>query len=227
MRTDDKPLAYRIGNIPFLDTTIFLDSRPLIPRPETEYWVGHAIEEIRGCAKAHPRISVLDLCAGSGCIGVAVLKDISQVSVDFAEIDADHHETIRKNLRENNIKRERARIYGGDLFSEIAKASPQYDFILANPPYIDPDKTYRVQKSVVQYESARALFGGAGGVEYITRIIKESPRYLARAGILYLEHEPEQTKRIHTLAQSLSYTSCETYQDQWQRERYTRLMWAQ
>jgi release factor glutamine methyltransferase len=231
MHTDSEPLAYLIGNIPFLDTTIFLDSHPLIPRPETEYWVEQAITDIRACALAHARISILDLCAGSGCIGVAVLKALEKTMqdarVDFAEINAGHHSTIAKNILRNGIDPSRTRIYGGDIFSEIAKVGTQYDFILANPPYIDPKRIDRVQKSVIDYEPAEALFGGTDGMEYISRIIKEAPNYLASPGVLYIEHEPEQTKAIHTLAQSsllaLPYTSCKTYPDQYKTERYTRL----
>ncbi len=64
-----EPLAYIIGSIPFLNTTIFLDAHPLIPRPETEFWVEKAIAHMNVRAP----LRILDLCAGSGCIGVAVL----------------------------------------------------------------------------------------------------------------------------------------------------------
>lgn len=224
-----EPLAYLIGQIPFLDATIFLDSRPLIPRPETEYWVAHAIAEIRarGVEEQKLPLSVLDLCAGSGCIGVSVLKilvtTMPDAHVDFCEIDVGHHDTITKNLRENNIDPERARIHSGDLLTEVAKAKPKYNFILTNPPYIDPKHIDHVEKSVTGYEPARALFGGTDGMEYIARIIREAPQYLTRPGVLYIEHEPKQKELIHTLAQSLSYTSCDTYKDQWQMDRYTRL----
>jgi release factor glutamine methyltransferase len=98
------PLAYLIGWATVsCGTKIYLDSRPLIPRPETEYWAKFAIDEIQKCK--HPR--VLDLCAGSGCIGVAVLKAVPDSMVDFVEIDESHHETILKNVRENGIDENR------------------------------------------------------------------------------------------------------------------------
>jgi HemK-like putative methylase len=218
-----EPLAYLIGHVPFLETTIFLDSRPLIPRPETEYWVAQAIVETQTQKKP---LSVLDLCAGSGCIGVAVLKGVPMARIDFCEIDAGHRKTIIKNLSANNIDSERAHTYGGDLFTEIAKVDPQYDFILSNPPYIDPARISRVEKSVTEYEPSQSLFGGIDGMEYITRILTETPDYLSKKGILYIEHEPEQRDAIHALAQLLSYASCETYRDQYRIDRYTRLVRA-
>lgn len=228
MHTNDEPVAYRIGYIPFLNTIIFLDSRPLIPRPETEYWVTRAIKDIREYAALKDReLFILDLCAGSGCIGVAILKAIPMARVDFAEINASHHATITKNLRKNKINLSRTCIYGGDLFTDFAKASPQYDFILTNPPYINPQKIHRVQESVLKYEPTEALFGGTDGMDYIARIITEAPRYLAKFGVLYIEHEPEQKRAIHALAQRSGYVSCETRPDQWQTDRYTRLTWAE
>jgi release factor glutamine methyltransferase len=220
----EEPLAYLIGHVPFLDTTIFLDSKPLIPRPETEYWVEKAIGEIKSARIKNTvgEPQVLDLCAGSGCIGVAVLKAVPEARVDFCEIDAGHHATIAKNISRNGVDSSRMRIFGGNLFSEIAEGTV-YDFILSNPPYIDPARADRVQKSVLDHEPASALFGGAGGMEYIARIIEEAPQHLAARGVLYIEHEPEQTKALHTLAQPFPYASRETYQDEWQLDRYTRL----
>ena len=127
-----EPLAYVIGSIPFLSTTIFLDSHPLIPRTETEFWVEKIIAEMR--SKKEMPLRVLDLCAGSGCIGVAVLHTLPMVCVDFGEIDTDHHSTIRKNILENNIDPLRTNIFEGSLFDEITET---YDYILSNPPYID------------------------------------------------------------------------------------------
>lgn len=147
------PLAYVIGWQPFCGTKIYLDSHPLIPRPETEYWVNLVMSEIKKVT--NPRI--LDLCAGSGCIGVAVLHTIPDATVGFGEIDESHHATIRKNIVENGIGEHRVRIFGGDLFENIID---QYDFIVTNPPYIDPKFSDRVQDSVTAYEPEKALLGG-------------------------------------------------------------------
>lgn len=224
-----KPLAYLIGHVPFLNTIIYLDSHPLIPRAETEFWVEKAIQEISASLSRRNLDSdaeaphILDLCAGSGCIGVAVLKAIPNTRVDFAEIDARHHTIILKNIVENGIDPARARIFGGDLFSEISAQPTQYDYILTNPPYIDPTKKERVEKSVLENEPHEALFGGSSGMECITRILTEAPQFLAPEGIVYIEHEPEQTTAIHALAKELRYAETGSHNDQYGIARVTRL----
>lgn len=205
------PLAYVIGWVPFLHTKIWLDSRPLIPRPETEYWIEKAILEIKNVTDP----KVLDLCAGSGCIGVAILKNVPSAQVDFAEIDEAHHETIRKNILENGIDLSRTKILAGNLFENVTE---KYDFILTNPPYIDPKLSERIEDSVKTHEPNLALFGGTDGMEIIEKIILEAPKFLNPGGFLYIEHEPEQTEKIKLLALNIG-----TFGDQFGVERYSKI----
>lgn len=207
------PLAYVIGWVLFLNTKIWLDSRPLIPRSETEYWVEKAILELKSRGLEEPK--VLDLCAGSGCIGVTVLKAIPDAKVDFVEIDESHHETIKKNILENGIDLSRVKILSGNLFEDVTE---KYDFILTNPPYINPKLSNRVGESVMTYEPQIALWGGNDGMEIIEKIILEAPKYLKPNGIIYIEHEPEQAGEIKLLA-----SNSETLQDQFGVERYSRI----
>lgn len=203
----DLPEAYKIGWVPFIHAKIYLDSRPLIPRTETEYWIDLVVKEIRKVK--NPKI--LDLCAGSGCIGVAVAKDTG-AEVDFVELDEAHHGTIRKNIEENGITA-RTRIFGGDLFENIIDT---YDFILANPPYVNMSLG-RVEESVLKHEPALALDGGSGGLEIINRILSEAVFHLKPEGVLYLEHEPEQ---VSLLAQN-GLCKKQTFRDQFGRKRFS------
>lgn len=209
-----EPLSYIIGSIPFLNTTIFLDSHPLIPRPETEFWVEEAITEMG----THSPLRILDLCAGSGCIGVAVLKAIPEAHVDFVEIDASHHDTIRKNILTHAIDPNRTNVYGGSLFECVTGT---YDFILTNPPYIDKTLN-RVEVGVATHEPALALYGGSQGVAIITEIIRNVSPFLSPSGILYIEHEPEQCTHIQNLSSQLGYRA-HTFPDQFGISRYTRI----
>lgn len=219
-----EPLAYVIGQIPFLNAAIYLDSHPLIPRPETEFWVEKAIEEIKSNQyKARPCTSsnslrILDLCAGSGCIGIAAAQSLPEAFVDFAEFYTSHHATIEKNITVNEIEKNRTRIFGGDLFETVEN---QYDVIFSNPPYID-SKLDRVAKSVKEYEPHSALYGGKNGMELIERIITEALKYLKANGLLYIEHEPEQSAEIKEIADKNGFTAI-THKDQYGIDRYSIL----
>lgn len=208
-----EPLAYVIGFVPFLGTTISLESHPLIPRPETEFWVERALRELPSSGG-----KFLDLCAGSGCIGVALLAHLPNATVDFAEIDEAHHATILKNVRENGIDHSHARVVGGDLFENIGDT---YDAIFANPPYIDPAFD-RTEASVRKYEPHRALYGGADGLALILRIIREAGEHITEGDMLFIEHEPEQVEEIRKRAEEAGFGG-ETWDDQYGTPRCTRL----
>lgn len=212
-----EPLAYLIGWVSFLNAKIYLDSKPLIPRPETEFWTEEVLKEIEKTPAKNTRI--LDLCAGSGCVGIALLKNSESSTVDFVEIDEKHHATIAKNIRENGINPARTYVYGGNLFESVP--TNQYDFILSNPPYIDP-KHDRSEENVRAHEPHTALYGGTDGMEIIIGIINKAQNFLAPHGVCYIEHEPEQTKAIAVLATQKGFTSA-TKPDQFGNLRYTRL----
>lgn len=226
-----EPLGYVIGSVPFLNTTILLDSRPLIPRAETEYWTEHAIDHIRQrfeqtSRKPSPKIltddhtpHILDLCAGSGCIGIAIAKALPNIQVDFSEIEPAHLPTIKHNLEHNQINQRRTEIIASDLFSKVTKT---YNIILSNPPYIDKTLN-RVDTSVVLYEPAAALYGGMHGLKLISKIIATAPNHLKPAGELWLEHEPEQTPFIHSLGTKHNFMVT-TRPDQYGVDRYSILV---
>lgn len=212
-----KPLAYLIGWSPFLDCKIWLDSEPLIPRPETEFWAEKAIQAMRTKNLVSPR--VLDLCAGSGCIGVAVAKSFPTAGVDFSEIDARHIPTIKKNLRENGLNEENSIIAHTNLFKNLPH---RYDFVFSNPPYID-ESLERADESVTENEPYVALFGGVDGMEVISQIIEQAPNYLNPNGELWLEHEPEQTTAIYAIGRAHGF-AVTTHNDQYGVERYSILV---
>lgn len=212
-----EPLAYLIGSIPFLDTTITLNSRPLIPRPETEFWVEAFLTTHPSLGKAR----VLDLCAGSGAIGVAVGHAVPTATVDFAELDPAHEKTIRHNWELNNGTNRTPHTYIGHLYTALPP-DLHYDFILSNPPYIDATLG-RVATSVQDFEPALALYGGNKGLDLIRDIITSTPRHLHHDGELWLEHEPEQATSIAELGRAAGFT-VHTQADQYGVIRFSRLV---
>lgn len=199
MLTDPRE-DYARGYIPFLDSRIYLDSHPLIPRPETEYWAERAIAHI---AKI-PNASVLDLFAGSGAIGVAVLTHVPDAHVDFGEIEKTHLPTIEKNIHENGIESNRARVIETDVWSNISKT---YDAVLANPPYLSEARMERVQPEVLALEPHTALFAKEEGLALIRRMVEGLPAHLTKNGAAYIEHEPEQAETIATYAAKVGFKS--------------------
>ena len=223
-----EPLGYVIGFIPFLDCKIWLDNHPLIPRSETEFWVEKAITEIRKVGT--PTLRILDLCAGSGAIGIAAAKALPNARVDFIDINTDLLATISKNINENLStkagskfgQRSSYRVFAGDLFETFEEKLPTYDFILTNPPYIDPEID-RTEDSVKQFEPHEALYSGHLGIEIIERIITKSSLYLTQKGQLWIEHEPEQSKLIKALGTDAGF-AVSTHNDQYGVERYSVLV---
>lgn len=218
-----EPLAYLIGFTSFLNCTIWLDSRPLIPRTETEFWVERAIETMKNgttlsLGLAEKSIRVLDLCAGSGCIGIAIAKALPEAHLSFSEIDITHIPTIEKNLKENGISPARYAIYQTSLFTGI---TDMFDVIVSNPPYID-ESLNRTEESVVLNEPHLALYGGEEGMDIIKQIITETPNHLNASGQLWIEHEPEQVVKIAIAAERNGFTS-ETLKDQYDVDRVSVL----
>lgn len=174
-----EPVAYVIGWQPFLGLKINLDSRPLIPRVETEWWVEQLLEEINPSA----HIKFLDLCAGSGAIGCVALARLPNAHVYFGEIDQAHRMTILKNIRENKLDESRASVYIGDLFNPLGNI--RYDLIASNPPYIPIGRI--LPSSVLDYEPALALTAGDDGLDFIRRIANELPQRLTKIGTAWIE----------------------------------------
>lgn len=208
-----EPLAYVIGWIPFLGTRIYLDSKPLIPRPETEWWTEQLQNHVRTTHDSSP-FSVLDLCAGSGCIGIAMARAFPQSHISFAELHEEHVNLIQKNITEAAISASTS-LYISDVFSGLPEAV-SFDYIATNPPYIPTTRT--LESSVTEYEPSDALFAGNDGLSIITRIASQAHRFLKPEGELWMECD---ISNIDAAAELLSthFSHTEIRADQYGRPR--------
>ncbi len=232
-----EPLAYVIGWQPFLGLKIYLDSHPLIPRPETEWWTEQMLQnaaarqpkdvsdgdgrraskfsaENYACPERGEPLRLLDLCAGSGAIGCAALKALPTAEVYFGEIDPAHEATIQKNIAENGLDATRARLSIGDLFEPFPDL--QFDIIASNPPYIPTGRT--LDRSVADFEPARALFGGAAGLDHIRRIAGDLRAHLAPGGKAWIECDSDHADAALRLFVDHGFTA-EILTDQYQAPR--------
>jgi release factor glutamine methyltransferase len=199
---DDFPIEYKKGFTKFLNCKIDLRNRIFIPRIETEYWVGSVIKELK-IENCKLKINVLDIFAGSGCIGISILKNVKNSLVDFADKDIKAIEQIRINLKLNKIPKSRYKIYRSNLFEKLK--GKKYDIIFANPPYVAKERIKDVQLSVLKYEPKTSFLAGKKGLLYIRKFLKEAKRFVKPGGIIYLEFDPEQKNDILNILKKENY----------------------
>lgn len=234
----EEPVDYVIGSKMFLGCKIDLRYKPMIPREETEYWVGKAIKKIKkqivsdfgfrvsdfrspAFSKEGAGLRILDIFAGSGCIGIAILKNISQAVCDFADIDENCLKQIRLNLKLNKIPRNRYRIIRTNIFNPVLPTN--YDVIFANPPYIAFQRKNKVQKSVLNFEPENALFVKSQGLSAIKKFLKQAKQYLKKNGRIYMEFDAPQKRAIAVLLKKFGYSNFIFAKDQFGRWRYVKV----
>jgi len=212
------PLAYIIGNMPFLDTVIDLEYKPLIPRSETEFWVNDFINEIKLKKQDVDGFQILDIFSGSGCIGIGILKNLTNTKVDFSEINENYIKQIEKNLLLNNINNLRYNIFQSNIFNNIDK-DLKYDVILANPPYISKDRKNEVQESVLMNEDHDALFVQDNGLYFLKQIIIEGKKFLKKNGQIWIEFDPWQVDLINIFLKKEDIENYVFWKDQYKKNR--------
>lgn len=216
-----EPLDYVIGFTEFLGCKIDVSKRPLIPRPETEYWTEKVIHEIGNPSACFTRsgqnLRILDIFAGSGCIGIALLKRCKNSKLVFADSENNYVEQIKINCKINDILKNRYKIVNSDIFENI---KGKFDYIFANPPYIPIKRKNKIQKSVLNYEPASALFGGGDGLLYIRKFLADAKNFLKPNGVIYMEFDSLQKKDIEKLLKKFNYKKYEFFKDQYGKYRY-------
>lgn len=214
-----EPLAYIIGWIPFLGLHIDLSSRPLIPRPETEWWTEQLIAHLRERFVDSP-FRFLDLCAGSGAIGLSILKAFPNAHISFGELAPEHCEQIQKNIELNGLDTTRTDIRASDLFAAFEDET--WDIIATNPPYIPADRESELDASVTNFEPSEALFAGVDGLDLIRHIMQEAPAHLhsdTGTSELWLEADIANIEASQMLAREAGADQSTIRTDQYGRPR--------
>ncbi len=235
-----EPVDYVIGHKNFCGCKIDLRYKPLIPRDETEYWVKEAIKTTKGRPILLHR-AALDMFAGSGCCGIAFLKNIPNSFCDFVDIEDNCLKQIRFNLNLNGIDKKRYRVIKSNVEYLLTPSvnsiksnvfeylltpsvnSKKYDVILANPPYIGLGEKSKVQKSVLNFEPKKALFAKNNGLYFIEKFLKQAKDYLAPKGVIYLEFGYNQKKEVEKLLKKFKYQNFEFYKDQFNKWRFVKI----
>lgn len=208
-REAHKPLQYILGWTEFMSLSFEVGPNVLIPRQETELLVEKCLELARENFKV-PEINILDLCTGSGCIGISIAKFLERSRVMACDISLDALEIARRNAKNIGVDNRMDFKYG-DLFDSLGK-SKKFDLIASNPPYIETDTIEGLQAEVRDYEPRIALDGGSDGLSIYRRIVKEAPDYLSSGGYLIMEIGYNQGYSVSTLL-SERYRNIETVKD--------------
>lgn len=185
----DKPLAYILGYTTFMGKKINVNSNTLIPRIESEILIDFTYQYL------HDGMKVLDLCTGSGVLGITLALHKS-IGLTCADISTEALKVCESNLKLHNIN---GKIIAGDMFENI---DDKYDLIVFNPPYVD--KSEVLESSVFDYEPHLALFGEQKGLQFYENFFSVSNNYLNKNGIIILEIGDNQFQSIKEMMSDFS-----------------------
>lgn len=177
LRAQGEPVQYILESAYFMGLKFHVDNRVLIPRQDTETLVESVIVALHELSE--PR--VLDLCTGSGAIGLSVKTLIPSARVTLTDLSKDALDVARKNAHDLNVE---AEFRQGDLFKAVGK--DKFDLIASNPPYIPRADLAGLQREV-QREPMLALDGGVDGLDLYRRIAADAAGHLNPGGYIYLE----------------------------------------
>ena len=179
---DGEPVAYLVGEWEFYGLPLDISPAVLIPRPDTEVLAAQVIEK----AKDLTECRALDLCAGSGCIGLALAANVPHARVLLGEIDDEALKICRQNIRRNNLTAHVTSMRL-DAREKPSRNLGEFHVIVSNPPYIPTADIDTLDTSVKDHEPLLALDGGADGLDFYRAIIEKWRDALSKDGILFFE----------------------------------------
>lgn len=179
-----EPLQYILGEWSFMGYSFYVSPDCLIPRQDTETLAELAISEVL----RHSYNTVLDMCTGSGCIGISIAAKTA-AKVTLSDISEAALEIAKKNAERNNVD---ADIIKSDLFESIEGT---FDMICINPPYLSEEEMNSLQRELT-FEPSLALYGGTDGLDFYRRISESYQKYLNDGGILLMEIGYSQSEEV-------------------------------
>lgn len=203
-----EPVAYLIGEWEFYGLGLDVDPRVLVPRPDTEVLAAQAIDFVK--TLENPR--VLDLCAGSGCVGLAVASQCPEARVVLGELDEGALKICRQNIRRNDLT---ARVVAAqvDALEKPSLHLGEFDCIVCNPPYIPTGDIGGLDVSVKDYEPHMALDGGADGLDFYRAVCRKWTAALRLGSRLYFEVGIGQADDVLRLLRAAGFGDITVVQD--------------
>ncbi len=194
-RVRGEPVAYITGSQEFWSLDLRVTPHVLIPRPETE----HLVETVLDFLASRPDpCRVLEVGTGSGAIAVCLAKESARAEVWATDVSAPALDVARENARRHGVER-RIHWLRGDLLAPVRGLPGCFDVLVSNPPYVPNGEIPRLQRDVRDWEPALALDGGADGMDFYRRIVRDGVRHVRQGGLLAVEVGAEQGDDVSRL----------------------------
>jgi len=205
LRQKGMPIAYITGYKEFMGFRFKVNEDTLIPRPDTEIAVEAAIEAIN--KKKYKK--VLDLCSGSGAIGLSIAAILEFTNVTLSDINKGAISVSKENAEQLDVV-DRVKFIESDLFEKIEE---KYDLIVSNPPYINKDDMEVLSVSVKEYEPHLALYGGMTGLDFYEKITRNASGHLTENGMLIFEIGYDQSQEVENMLKDNGFKNIITLKD--------------
>lgn len=209
-RAEHIPLQYIIGEQEFMGLRFKVNSNVLIPRQDTETLVEQVLKIVK------PGMKVLDLCTGSGCVLISVLKNAPELTGMGSDISKTALLVAKENAKLHEVDAEWVR---SDLFDNITET---FDVIMANPPYIPTGEILSLMPEVRDFEPENALDGGADGLDFYRKIAGQVKDYLNPGGYVYMEIGYDQGEAVSELMRNSGFTEVEVIKDLARNDRVVK-----
>lgn len=201
-RGERVPLQYITGAQEFMGLNFKVNSHVLIPRQDTETLVEEALKILK------PGMEVLDLCTGTGCIIISLLKHAgTEIKGTASDISKQALLIAKENARNNQVEAEWVR---SDLFQNITGT---FDLIISNPPYIPTGTISKLMPEVKNFEPLEALDGSEDGLMFYRKMIPESLKFIKPGGYLYFEIGYDQGKKVSFLMEKHGFCNVKVVKD--------------
>jgi release factor glutamine methyltransferase len=204
-RSRGVPSQYLTGHQEFWGLDLIVTPAVLIPRPETEHVVETVLELVRSewgrtaltspCAR--DRLRIIDVGTGSGCIALALAKELPDAKVLAADISPGALEIARINAARLELA-DQIEFFTSDLLACVP-VQEGFDFVVSNPPYVGQSEADKVQREVKKFEPPEAVFAGAEGLDLIARLIPQAHRFSKPGGWLIMEIGYTQEEKVREL----------------------------
>lgn len=216
------PLQHLVGSTGFRHLDLAVGPGVFVPRPETEVVVEAVLDAIARIEQ--PR--VVDLCAGSGTIGLSVAHEHAGALVDLVEVSETAVEWMRRNLSSlDEAERRRVRVHHADLDAAPTDLDGQCDVVASNPPYVALCEQDLVDPEVKDHDPGEALWAGADGLDVIREVVERSRVLLRPGGTLVVEHSDRQGETAPAVLVAAGFDGVADHVDLTGRPRFTTGTW--